>query len=229
MELVEVKKEEVFCNSHMVAVKFGVKHFYVIRMAKQLIKDIGKMRRALLKRPFHYTEERIYRGNKYTAYLMNKKFFVMLVMRFKGTKAMEWQSEFIDAFEYMEERIALADQNSKNTLWITQREQGKIARKEETDVIKEFVDYATKQGSKNAKFYYKHITNSSYRSLSLMQHKKPKLRDTMDVYQVASLVLAEGIAKERLKKYMKLGRHYKDIYESVKDDLLNFGGRLGIE
>ena len=30
MELVEVKKEEVFCNSHMVAVKFGVKHFYVI-------------------------------------------------------------------------------------------------------------------------------------------------------------------------------------------------------
>lgn len=229
LNLVEVNCGEVFCDSNMVAKKFDTKHSHVTRNIRVLIKDIDTYLTGTKRSPKYKVEEREYRGRKYTVYLMNKKFFTLLAMRFRGEKPMRWQSLFIDAFEYMEERIVLADYNANNDTWTAQRKQGKIARKEETDVIKDFVDYATKQGSKNAKFYYKHITNSSYKALNLIQHKTPKLRDILNVYEVASLVLAEKIACDGLKKYMKLGRNYKDIYNSVRDDLLNFGGRLGIE
>ncbi len=228
VELVEVKKNEVFCDSSMVARKFGMKHLYVARMIRQLIGDLEKVKE-VTKLPKYFTEERIYRGHKYTAYLMDRVFFSMLVMRFRGKKAMLWQLKFIEAFDSMEKRILLADQNANDTLWLTQRKQGKIARREETDVIKDFVDYATSQGSKHAKFYYKHITNSAYRALGLMVQSKPKLRDTMNLYEVSELLLAERLAKNSLKKYMGLERNYKDIYENVKDDLQKYGAILRIE
>jgi len=228
MELVEVKKSEVFCDSHIVAKKFGYKNANVAIIIKKVIEDIGNLKVGGAD-PKVMKEERVYRGNEYTAYLMNRDFFVFLVMRFKGKKAVEWQLKFIAAFNAMENRIKVADKNAMDPLWVAQRGQGKISRKEETDVIKDFVDYATSQGSKSSGFYYKHITNATYRALDLMVQKQPKIRDTLNLYEISELLLAERIAKNALKKYMGLGRHYKDIYDSVKDDLLKFGSGLRIE
>lgn len=226
MELVEVKRNEVFCDSHLVAKKFGFKHHYVVDRINRVEAIISSVKGVTGCYPKCSTEEREYRGNKYTAYLMNRDFFSFLVMRFKGKKAIKWQLEFIAAFNAMENRILVADKNATDPQWLGQREQGKIARLEETDVIKEFVDYATEQGSKSAIFYYKHITNATYKALGLMVQRKPRLRDTMNLYEISELLLAERLAKNSLEKYMNLGRHYKDIYESVKDDLMQFGSGL---
>lgn len=228
MDLVEVNKNEIFFDSSVVAKKFGQKHGHVVDIIKNVIKDIGDFRVAGTD-PKVIQEKRVYRGNEYTAYLMNRDFFSFLIMRFKGKKAIEWQLKFIAAFNAMEQQLLKADFNATDKKWLNGRETGKIARKEETDVIKEFVDYATKQGSKSAKLYYKHITNATYKALGLMVQRKPKLRDTMDLYELSELLLAERIAKNSIKKYMGLGRHYKDVYESVKDDLLNFGSGLKLE
>jgi len=227
MELVEVKRNEIYCDSHIVAKKFGLKNAYIVDRIKKVIEDIGELRVNGVD-PQVMKEEREYRGNKYTAYLMNRDFFSFLVMRFKGKKAIEWQLKFIAAFNAMEKRILSADANATDPQWLGQREQGKIARIEETDVIKDFVDYATVQGSTKAQYYYKHITNATYKALGLMVQSKPKLRDTMDLYEISELLLAERIAKNSIKRYMDLGRHYKDIYTSVKDDLLSFGSGLKI-
>ena len=225
MELVELKRNEIYCDSHLVAKKFGLKNAYVVDRIKKVMGDIGETRVNGVD-PKVVTEDREYRGNKYTAYLMNRDFFSFLVMRFKGKKAIEWQLKFIAAFNAMEKRILSADKNATDPVWLGQREQGKIARFEETDVIKEFVEYATSQGSTKAQFYYKHITNATYKALGLMVQSKPKLRDTMDLYEISELLLAERIAKNSIKRYMDLGRNYKDVYTSVKDDLLSFGSGL---
>jgi len=225
MELVEVKKNEIYCDSHLVAKKFGLKNNYVAERIEKVIADIGDLREDGVT-PKVMKEEREYRGNKYTAYLMNRDFFVFLVMRFKGQKAMVWQLKFIAAFNAMEQRILTADINATNPRWLGQRKLGKVARLEETNVIKEFVEYATEQGSTKAHYYYKHITNATYKALGMMVQSKPKLRDTMDLYEISELLLAERIARNAIKRYMGIGRHYKDIYTSVKDDLLAFGSGL---
>lgn len=226
MDLVEVRKNEVYCDSSIIAKKFCHKHGYVIKHIKNIISDLEDMEGVKMFTPKVMIENREYRGNKYTAYLMNRDFFSFLVMRFKGKRAIEWQAQFIAAFNAMENRLLLEDKNATDPNWLTQRDQGKLARKEETDVIKEFVDYATDQGSTKAAFYYKHITNATYKALGLMVQRKPKLRDTMDLYELSELLLAERVARDSIKKYMDLGRNYKDIYESVKEDLLSFGSVL---
>jgi len=228
MELVELKRDEIYCDSHLVARKFNQQHKEVVKRIKKLEEDLLKLR-GFGKTPKTLTENREYRGTKYTSYLMNREFFSLLVMRFKGVKALEWQIKFNEAFYAMERRLATLETNKADTAWIGARTQGKLSRKEETDIIKQFVDYATDQGSTSARYYYKHITNATYKALGLMHQRDPKIRDTMNIYQIAELTLAEHHAKLSIKKYMSLGRHYKDIYASVKDDLLRFGNSLRID
>ena len=229
MELVEAKRKEVYCDSHIVARKFGLKNNYVNARIKKVAADLETVGRDHGVTPKVITEERVYRGNKYTAYLMNRDFFVFLVMRFKGKKAIEWQLRFIAAFNAMEQRLLTADKNATDPAWLGQRDQAKITRREETDVIKEFVEYATAQGSKSAQYYYKHITNATYKALDMIEQARPKLRDTMDIYELAQLLLAEKVARDKIKEYMGLKRNYKDIYTSVRDDLLVFGDGLRLD
>ena len=231
MELVEVKKDDIFCDSLMVARKFGQKHANVVVTIKKLLSDLEKLRVGSNdpKQLNIILEERNYRGRDYTAYLMNRQFFSLLSMRFRGTKALEWQIKFNSAFYEMEKHILQSELNKSDAGFLKIREQGKIARKQETSVIKDFVDYATNQGSSSAKFYYKHITNATYKALGLMTQRKPKLRDSLNIYEVSELLLAERLAQNSLKKYMDLDRNYKDIYDSVRDDLIKFGEGLRIE
>lgn len=232
MELVEVKKEGVYCDTSLIARKFGMKHNDVCRAMETLIPKLDDFRVAGCPPsgsgfdPQFLKEDRHYRGTDFTVYLLNRDCFLLLGMRFDTKTARKWQGQFIAAFNAMEQRILLADTNATDPQWLGQREQGKVARIEETDVIKEFVEYATAQGSESAKFYYKHLTNATYRALGLIVQSKPKLRDTMNLYEISELLLAERLAKNALKKYMGMGRNYKDIYESVKDDLLSFGTGL---
>jgi phage regulator Rha-like protein len=232
MELVEVKMENVYCDSLMVSRKFKQKHAYVVNNIKKLLSDLETLRVGTTdpkKRYTIITEDREYRGRPYTAYLMDRQFFSLLANRFRGKHALEWQIKFNDAFYEMEEKIISSNNNKLDKDWTSSRDESKIARRSETDVIKEFVEYATDQGSKSAKFYYKHITNATYEALGLMAQKQPKLRDSMNIYEVSQLILSEKLAREKIKEYMGLGRNYKDIYQSVRSDLIEYSNLLRIE
>jgi len=118
--------------------------------------------------------------------------------------------------------------NKSNSEWLTSREQGKQIRLKETDTIKDFVEYATNQGSKSAKFYYKHYTSATYKALQLLEHKKPKLRETLDLLQLHQLLLAEDLVTKTIKKEMDNQEHYKVIFEKCKIALINFANSLMI-
>jgi hypothetical protein len=159
---------------------------------------------------------------------MNKSAFIMLAMRFETNRAFEWQLRFVEAFEFMERKLLEAQNNKNDALWSTQREQGKLVRLTAMDTVKEFVEYATAQGSENAKFYYKNITNACYRCLQLVQAKKPKLRDTLDTLELYQLMMAEIVAERSIRKHMDAGEHYKAVFSLVKIDLERFAESLMI-
>ncbi len=228
--LVEMKENDIFCDSSMVAKKFGQKHDKVRIIIERLCKDLLTLPEsmAISNRPKVITEKRVYRGREYNAFLMNRPFFSLLCMRFKGVKALEWQVKFNDAFYDMEKAILQEKLNKDSDLWLDTRSQGKLVRLETTDVIKEFVDYATSQGSKSAKFYYKHVTMATYKALGLMQQKQPKLRDTLNCLQLGFLQSAEYVAQKSLKKHMAEEYPYKLIYKHVCNDLNTFANSLMI-
>lgn len=229
MQLVKLTKNEIFCDSSMVARKFGVQHIRVVEKMKILAPKLEDMRVQKVSSqkpgfdPQFKTEQRIYHGSKYVVYLMNRDCFMLLSMRFDTKRARKWQGQFLAAFNAMENQILIEASNRGDKGWITARFQGKIARLEETDAIKKFVDYATDQGSKNAGTYYKHITNATYKALDLLVQKKPKLRDTLNVMDIGMLASMEHYAQRLLLRYMELGREYHDIYNTVRDDLVKYG------
>lgn len=228
MELVEVRNKEIYCDSSLLASKFKMKHNKVVRTIETVIPNLGDFMGTGCTPTIH-KEKRNYRGRDYDAYILNKDAFLVIMMRFDTKLARRCQGMFIAAFNAMEQRLLVADSNASDPEFLKIRNQGKITRLQETDVIKAFVDYATEQGSKKANFYYKHITNSCYRALGLLVQNNPKLRDTMDIMELAELQLMENRAGVLLKKYMKLGRNYKDIYNSLKNDLAEFGSGLKLE
>jgi len=226
-ELIEIKKGELLVDSHLVARKFGMQHKDFKNTADKVIEKLKNLRGDTIP-PKYYEETRHYRGTDYNVYLMSREFFSLVSMRLKSQKAFEWQVKFNQAFYDMESRLLKAQTNKTDEEWTSTRLIGKTARLEETDAIKEFVDYATKQGSSNANFYYANITKATYKALGLMAQKHPKLRDEMNIYQISELMLAERLAATKLREYMILKRDYKDIYSSVRDDLLIFADAIRI-
>lgn len=221
-QLVYSQKELVFTTSRILAQKFGKRHEHIVRKIDNLINDLDKIKypkNGVVK--FNKIQE-IYRGTTFDVYEMNRPAFSLVAMSFTGKKVLKWKVKFNEAFYEMEKAIYSKRLNAQSAPWLAQREQSKLARREETDVIKEFVEYAQRQGSTKAHFYYKHITSATYKCLGLIQYKKPKLRDTLDLMQTHQLILAEMTAKKSLLKWMADGEHYKAIFVLVKQDLEAF-------
>lgn len=231
LDLVLTHKGIPFCDSRTIAEKFSNgKHARVKLVIEKLIEDLNQIKGNLglplndKYSPVFIKKDNEYRGQVFLYYLLNKSAFTLVAMRFKTQEALKWQLEFVEAFQKMEEVLL----NQQNTEWINSREQGKTIRKLEADTIQDFVDYASSQGSSNAKFYYKHITNATYKALELIQHKKPKLRETLDILELNQLMTAEIVAERSLRKWMLEGEHYKTVFTLVKKDIEAYADTLMI-
>ena len=113
-QLVEVKDGWVFCDSKMVAEKFDVHHPNVTRTCERILEKINSSEQFNLnswprieKRDFEY------KGRPFKFYVMNKAAFMMVAMRFTTDKAFEWQLKIVQAFELMENRLAIEESNKK--------------------------------------------------------------------------------------------------------------------
>ncbi len=230
-DLVYIARGSAICDSRTVADKFASgEHYRVKRVIEKLIKKNeafkADRKSPLIKYPPEYKlRKSTYRGQDFTYYEMNKTAFILVSMRFQTDEAYLWQLQFSTAFQAMEN--ALLNQTSLE--WKQQREQGKLARKEETDTIQRFVELAKSQGSKGAQWYYKHFTNATYRALQLIEHKKPRLRDTLDMMELNQLILAENIAMKSIESNMEAGEHYKVIFVNVKNDIEKFASTLFLD
>lgn len=225
MELVKINQNSVFADSRIIAEYFNKAHRDVLKAIDILIENLNEADAqncaALFKRKEWVNEL----NRKYPYYEMNRDGFSLLVMGFTGKDALKWKLKFIEAFNLMEKTIL----NQQNNEWLTTREQGKLIRKNETDVIQEFTEYAKEQGSQSAQFYYKHYTNATYKALQLLENKKPKTRETLDLLQLHQLLLAEDIVTKTIKKEMENKEHYKVIFEKCKIALENFANSLMIK
>ena len=231
--LVDRENEWVFCDTRMVSKKFNIHHSHVKRTVELIRDRLTNVNTNEIQNianiPNIKLREYLYRGRQFSYYELNKSAFILTAMRFDTNEAFVWQIKFIEAFDMMERQILLEHDRKQDALWKTQREQGKLVRLTAMDTVKDFVDYATSQGSENAKFYYKHITVACYKCLQLIQHKKPSLRDTLDTLELSQLMLAEIVAERSIRKHMLENEHYKAIFVLVKQDLENFAKSLMIE
>ena len=159
--LVEIQEGQPVVNSLKVAEKFGKAHRSVLLAIRNLDCSSGFILHNFMQST--YTNKQ---NKTVPCYLLTRDGFSFLCMGFTGKEAARWKEAYINAFNQMEK--ALLKQQDKLE-WKQARLQSKEVRKSVTDTIKNFVDYATSQGSKSASMYYDNITKMEYAALELVE------------------------------------------------------------
>lgn len=102
----------------------------------------------------------------------------------------------------------------KDDKWLITRQETKEARNQETDKIKEFVEFATENGSSHASMYYKHFTDLVHKKCGI----KTGERDKADQKTLLRLKSLETLIEMRLETLLQDNSlSYKDIYQSIKN------------
>ena len=121
------------------------------------------------------------------------------------------------AFHAMKEFIM--ERNSP--IWQDTRALTKAVRKQETDAIRELVEYATGQGSKHAVRYYTSISRIANKAAGIAD------RDRAHVEELTALMLIERVIAEEIRAGIATGKPYKEIYTAIQQRLLTFGEITG--
>lgn len=211
-ELVYLKKNEMYTDSLKVAEIFQRRHDDVVRSVEKLIKrneEASKDIRTFsdISKQFIKTRYKDEQGRMQTKYLLNRDGFALLVMGFNGRKAHEWKLKYIDAFNQMEKILT----EKQTSVWLETRQQGKLIRKGETDVLQKLVEYAREQGSGHADMLYMTYTKLANRMAGITT------RDSATNAQLNELSTMERIIAKVVLDEMAKGIHYKQIYKDCKE------------
>jgi Rha family phage regulatory protein len=217
--LVTTNKQGVVTDSLTVAEKFGKRHKDVLKKIENILRDDEDTR--LNFAPSEYKDPT---GRSLKKYIMDRKSFSILCMSFSGKKALNWKIKFYDAFEAMEKALLQQAIQQNDFTWISQRQAGKIIHREKTDVIKDFIEYAIKQGGSvnGCKNYYSNIARMENNALFILEQKFKNLRDILNLNQLATITSADGIARKAIKEGMAANLHYKEIYQLARNRVAAF-------
>ena len=202
-ELVYLKNEQALTDSLTVAEMFGKEHAKVMRSIDNLVETLAKNGERSM---FILTRRKADDGQFHRMYLMNRDGFSLLVMGFTGKKALEWKLKYITAFNQMEKILT----EKQTNVWIETRQQGKLIRKGETDVLQKLVEYAREQGSGHADMLYMTYTKLANKMAGITT------RDSATNAQLNELTTMERIIAKVVLEEMAKGIHYKQIYKDCK-------------
>ena len=224
--IVGVNDNIITTTSMNIAEVFGKRHDHVLRALDKLVEDIKNSGEDHLP---NFGETVFSRKNpsggapiESRMFNVTRDGFTLLVMGFTGEKALKFKLAYIKAFNMMERELL---KQKDNLEWKQARQQSKTVRRDVTDTIKRFVEYATLQGSKSAEMYYGNITKMEYKALGLIvnsEKQKASFRDTLDLMDLCFLQVAEQIAKQSLEAGMERGSYYKDIYVFAKERVMAY-------
>lgn len=209
-ELVTINGTDIFTDSKVIADGTGNQHNSVTRIIRNYKKDFlefGKLEFMDLKskNPAGGRPEKIY--------LLNEEQATLLMTYLGNTEIVrKFKVELVHQF-YEMRRFILEKQTSA---WIETRQQGKLTRKSETDVIKQLVEYAKEQGSEHS--------DKLYMTYSKLANKMAGVsdRENATVIQLNNLSLIEHIILNCIQSGMMMDKHYKEIYQDCKHRLIEF-------
>lgn len=209
---VEVYEDEPRAGTFLISQGFGREHKVVlelIRKYKEDFGDFGSLKRRKLKSTG---------GRAANEILLNEDQTMFLGTLLRNNKtSVKFKKDLIKAFKACREKLEAIQQCKNAPDYQVTRDAGKIVRKKTTDVMQQFVEYATSQGSRNSKMYYTNITRMLNSMLFIVDGKYKNLREVMSVQQLMTTSSAEQIIDRGLQDGMSRKKFYKDIYKEVKD------------
>lgn len=205
-ELIELRKNDIFTNSKVIADGTNNQHKNVKELIIKYqtdIEDFGTL---------SVSNVESTGGRPEQIYYLNEEQATFVVTLLRNSKVVvQFKKELVRQFYAM--RQFLMEKQSK--LWIDTRQTNKENRLKETDVIKLLQDYAKDQGSTHSDKLYMVYTKLAN---TVINGK----RDNVSVSELNNLTLVESIILQTIQAGMSRQIHYKDIYKDCKDRIEQF-------
>jgi len=234
--LLIVKNDEIYVTTDILAKELERKHQTITKLINEYENELKKL--GILR--FEIEEistrncKKEKRGQPKKFYYLNKKQYIFLItnMRTKAnekTTVMKAKLAIADRFVDMEKYILEQKTQKQNQQYIETRNQSKIGRKQETDIIKIFVEYCKKQGSKNADKYYMTISKMENKAFFILKEKFKNVREILNIQQLSKIIVADLIVKQAIIEGMEKEMFYKDIYQLAKKRVIEISNGLGFK
>lgn len=209
-QLVTLSGNDVFTDSMVIANGTNNQHESVVRLIKEQSKRLEKFGAI----EFSDLKSGNPKGGRPTRiYKLNEPQATLLVTFLDNTDIVaDFKTELVRQFYAM--RQFIFERQSKD--WIITREQGKLTRKAETDVLKQLVEYAKEQGSEHSDKLYLSYTKLANKICGISG------RDNATAEQLSNLTVAENIILHCVQAGIQQEKHYKDIYKDCKNRLEMF-------
>lgn len=205
-ELVELKGNDVFTNSKVIAEGTGNQHHAVRELIKKYHSEIEEFGALFI------SNEESSGGRPMEVFYLNEEQATFVITLLRNSKVVvKFKKELVKQFYSM--RRFLLEKQSR--LWNDTRIANKENRLKETDVIKLLVEYAKEQGSKHSDKLYMVYTNLAK---SIIGGK----RDNITASDLNNLTLVESIILQTIRIDMSMGMHYKDIYKDCRSRIERF-------
>ena len=205
-ELVELKGNDVFTNSKVIAEGTNNKHHSITAIIQKYesdFEDFGKVRFEMKPLPS---------GQKEKVYFLNEEQATLLMTYLRNNEIVrKFKKNLVSQFYKM--RRFILEKQTKH--WNDTRLANKENRLKETDVIKLLVDYAKEQGSTHSDKMYIIYTKLAKSVIS-------GNCDNVSISDLNNLTLVESIILQTIRIDMSMGMHYKDIYKDCKNRIEQF-------
>lgn len=212
MKLIVVKGINVFTTSLAISEGVGIDHKSVIKLIKthsntELLSRFEIAKVSTKGRPIDviYLDE------------MQATFLIMLMKN--STKVIEFKQKLTKAFFKQRALLQKLLTQKDNAEWIEKRNQTKVMRRESTDAIQRFIEYAKDQGSKSAEKYYMNFSRMELTGLFLIEQKFPNARDVMSLRQLNLIEMADEAVAVSLTESMSKNISYKECYQIAKEKI----------
>ena len=203
--------QEPYTTSEVIAEAAGMNRRTVNRLIqthKADLEEFGRVR-------FEITPLKTKGGvQSVTVYHLNEQQATLLMTYARNTETVRaFKKELVKQFYAM--RSLLLERNSP--IWQDTRALTKAVRKQETDAIRELVEYATGQGSTHAARYYTSISRIANKTAGITD------RDAAHVEQLTALMLIERVISDEILAGIAAGNPYRDIFTAIQQRLTTFG------
>lgn len=143
----------------------------------------------------------------------------MVANKQTGERGTIFTAAYATRFYEMDELL----REKQTDTWQQTRKLTKQTRKAETDVIKQFVEYARSHMSSNAEHYYSSLSELANRSTGINN------RDFSDTEKLHRLHIVERVISTALASGMRAGKEYHAIYRDAKQAVEQFVALVGLQ
>jgi len=229
--LLTIKKDTIYIATDILAKELERQHKIIYNLVNVYKKEIETLGALHFENVPNSGEKG---GGTKKIYYLNKKQYIFLItnMRTKAnekTTVMKAKLAIADRFVEMEKWILEQKTQKQNEQYIETRNQSKIGRRQETDVIKIFIEYAKSQGSKSADKYYMNFSKMENAAFFIIQERFKNTREILDMEQVQKIAFADIVIRNALLEGMEKEMFYKDIFQLAKKRVLEAANSLGVK